>query len=207
MICPGYKTIYNDTYARDISKKVRSHLLVKMANGENTKAFVSYGFKKDPNNKNNILIDYNVSHIVEKIHDMFYEGVNKTQIARYLTGQKIKTPSDYKKSISKYYNPHSKTGQWSVNMITKILRDRSAIGDLVLHQYTKINYKVDKVVKVPKEKQIIIEGHHPAIVDRNIFEANQRRLDIQSNNWNYTTSKKSTTHLLRGLVYCHQCRQ
>lgn len=92
-------------------------------------------------------------------------------------------------------------------MITKILRDRSVVGDLVLHQYTKINYKVDKVVKVPKEKQIIIEGHHPAIVDRKIFEANQRRLDIQSNNWNYTTHKKSATHLLRGLVFCHQCRQ
>ena len=74
-----FKAVMNDMYAKDISKKVRAALLTKMINGESIKAHASYGFKKDPNNKNNIIVDEEVIHIAQKIFDLFYSGWNKTR--------------------------------------------------------------------------------------------------------------------------------
>lgn len=60
------KNIFNDTYAKDISKKVRSSLITKKKNGEFVGKIAPYGYIKDPNDKHKFLIDKNVSHIIKK---------------------------------------------------------------------------------------------------------------------------------------------
>ena len=64
------KNLLNDTYAKDISKKVRSSLIVKKYNGEFVGKLAPYGYIKDPKDKHKFLIDKNVSHIIKKIFDM-----------------------------------------------------------------------------------------------------------------------------------------
>lgn len=85
-------------------------------------------------------------------------------------------------------------------MITKILRDQIYIGDLVQHKHTKVNYKIKKNVKVNPSQYIIVENNHEPIVDKETFYTVQKMLDKQSNEWSY--SKNTTPHLLRGLVFC-----
>lgn len=89
---------------------------------------------------------------------------------------------------------------WSSGMITKILRDRIYIGDLVQHKSTKVNYKIKKTVKVNPSQYIIVPSNHEPIIDIDTFNTVQTMLDKQSNEWSY--SKNCTPHLLRGLVYC-----
>ena len=60
------KNLFNDTYAKDISKKVRSSLIVKKYNGEFVGKLAPYGYIKDPKDKHKFLIDKNVSHIIKK---------------------------------------------------------------------------------------------------------------------------------------------
>ena len=72
-------------------------------------------------------------------------------------------------------------------------------GDLVQLKYNKINYKIKKTLKNPLEQQVIIENHHPAIIDRQTFNSVQEMLNKKSNEWNFSDRKK---HLLTGLVYC-----
>lgn len=60
------KNLYNDMYAKDISKKVRGSLIVKKYNGEFTGKLAPYGYIKDPNDKHKFLVDKNVSHIIKK---------------------------------------------------------------------------------------------------------------------------------------------
>jgi len=198
-----FKSVINDMYAKDISNKVRTAILTKATDGECIKAFLPYGYKKDIQDKNNILIDEEVSDSVRLIFDLYYkEGKSKTQIANYLNELGLKTPLQYKHETTNYHNPNPiYTYRWNSTVINKILRDRIYVGDLVQLKYTKVNYKVKKTIKVPKEQHIVILNHHPAIIERSVFEIVQEMLDKQTNEWNYTGRKR---HLLAGLVFC-QC--
>ena len=60
------KNLFNDMYAKDISKKVRNSLIVKKQNGEFVGKLAPYGYIKDPKDKHKFLIDKNVSHIIRK---------------------------------------------------------------------------------------------------------------------------------------------
>lgn len=64
-----FKSVINDMYAKDISKKVKSALRAKAINGEIIKAFAPYGYKKV--GKNKIVVDDNVAGNVKKIYKMY----------------------------------------------------------------------------------------------------------------------------------------
>lgn len=194
-----FKSVMNDMYAKDTSKKVRAIFLTKAINGESVKSFQPYGYKKDPTNKNRILIDDLVSNNVFTIFEMYKSGKSKKEICNYLNTNGIITPLKYKELTTKYFNPNKKFYIWSNTMITKILRDRTYIGDLVQHKTKKINYKIKKTVKLDEKQHIIIENNHEPIVDRNTFFTVQVMLDKQANEWNYSRNKP---HLLKGLVFC-----
>ena len=195
-----FKAVFNDMYARDTSKKVRTILMAKAMNGESIKSFQPYGYMKDPKNKNKVLVDKNVSNIVVKIFEMYKSGKTKKQICDYLNKNNIITPLKYKEETTNYKNPNRKCYIWSSSMITRILRDRIYVGDLVQHKNTKVNYKVKKNVKVEPSQYIIVPKNHEAIIDDSTFYAVQRMLDKKSNEWSYNES--GVKHLLRGLVYC-----
>lgn len=195
-----FKSVINDMYAKDISKKVRTAMLTKAAQGDCIKPFLPYGYKKDPSNKKNILIDEEVADTVKLIFDLYKSGKSKKEIVDYLNGLDIKTPLKYKQDTTNYYNPNqNRTYKWNNTVINKILKDRIYIGDLIQLKDTKVNYKVKKRVKIPTEEQIVIMDHHPAIVDRATFETVQEMLIKQTNEWNYSDRKR---HLLAGLVFC-----
>ena len=71
-------------YAKDISKKVRSSLIVKKYNGEFVGKLAPYGYIKDPKDKHKFLIDKNVSHIIIKIFNMILDGKSRKEVANYL---------------------------------------------------------------------------------------------------------------------------
>lgn len=195
-----FKSVINDMYAKDISNKVRTAILTKATGGECIKAFLPYGYKKDVSDKNKILIDEDVSDNIKLIFELYKKGNTKTQIARNLNELGIDTPLKYKHENTNYYNPNkSFTYKWNSTVINKILRDRIYVGDLIQLKYTKINYKVKKQAKVPKEQQVILLNHHEAIIDRSTFEIVQEMLDKQTNEWNYSNQNR---HLLAGLAFC-----
>ena len=91
-----FKSVMNDMYAKDTSKKVRAIFLTKAINGESVKSFQPYGYKKDPTNKNRILIDDLVSNNVFTIFEMYKSGKSKKEICNYLNTNGIITPLKYK---------------------------------------------------------------------------------------------------------------
>lgn len=195
-----FKAVINDMYAKDTSNKVRSTILTKAINGECIKAFLPYGYKKDISNKNKILVDENVAKNVKTIFDLYKSGYSKTEIAKKLNELDIETPLKYKQANTNYYNPNSNaTYKWNSTVINKILRNQIYVGDLVQMQYTKVNYKIEKIVKVAKDEQVVIQNNHEAIIDRNTFNTVQEMLDRKTNEWNYSNRNK---HLLTGLVFC-----
>lgn len=195
-----FRAVFNDMYAKDISKKVRTSITTKATRGECIKAFLPYGYKKNVKDKNIILIDQEVSDNVKLIFDLYKSGKGKKEISNILNEKNIITPLKYKEETTNYYNPNSNsTYKWNPTVINKILRDRTYTGDLVQLKYTKVNYKIKKIEKIPEDEYIIITNHHEPIIDRETYYLVQEMLDKKTNEWNYNDKKK---HLLTGLAYC-----
>ena len=69
-----FKNVFNDMYAKDISKKVRTALHTKQLNGEFIGTNAPIGYIKDTNNKHKLVIDKNTSYIVKRIFREFLDG-------------------------------------------------------------------------------------------------------------------------------------
>lgn len=191
-----FKSVFNDFYCKDISKKIRSSLYSKMKCGQYIGSKPCYGYKKDPNNKNKLIIDKYPSIIVKRIFADYVNGKNMSQIARELTEQKIDIPSIYnKKCIGKkpIYNI------WKAQTIKYILTNQIYIGDMVQGKVQNISYKVKKRKIKDKKNWFIVEGTHEPIVDKETFSIVQKK--IKSN----VKYSKHTELLLIGLVKCKEC--
>ena len=65
------KNIFNEQYARDISKKVHASMKTKQRAGEFIGAFASYGYKKSPADKNKLVIDEYAAGVIRKIFKLY----------------------------------------------------------------------------------------------------------------------------------------
>lgn len=65
------KNLFNTQYARDISRKVKSSLHAKQQRGEFIGAFASYGYCKDPQDHNRLVIDPPAAEVVRRIFTLF----------------------------------------------------------------------------------------------------------------------------------------
>ena len=108
----------------------------------------------------------------------------------------------YKMQYSNYKNPNIVSKGWSTSTITNILKDRIYIGDLIQHKYSRVNYKIKKIVKVNKENLIIIENSHESIISKKDFLKVQQLL-MEKANENKRSGK--TMHILTGITYCKKC--
>lgn len=79
-----FKNVFNDMYAKDISKKVRTALHTKQLNGDFIGTNAPIGYIKDTNNKHKLLIDRNTSYIVKRIFREFLSGTrNKHYMQKF----------------------------------------------------------------------------------------------------------------------------
>ena len=80
------KNLINDAYCRDISIKIRSHLDIKRKKGQCIAPFAVYGYQKDEENKNHLVIDEEPAAVVREIFKKKLEGYSAQAIADWLNG-------------------------------------------------------------------------------------------------------------------------
>lgn len=61
-------------------------------------SFVCYGYKRNPENKNKLIIDTEVSDVIRLIFNLYEQGNGVTKIAQILNDKGILTPTKYKQS-------------------------------------------------------------------------------------------------------------
>ena len=175
-----FKAIINDMYAKDISKKVKSSLRSRMKEGLYVSGRCPFGYKKDYNNKNHLIVNEEQAIVVKTIFNLALKGNTCHYIAQELTKRKIKPPSAYynyvwnKKCSSKCIS--QQFGSWVDTTIKSILTNRTYIGDTVQGKTKKINYKLRKTIKNNPSDYIIVENTHEAIIDREVFKHVQNLL-------------------------------
>ena len=192
------KNLFNDMYAKDISKKVRSSLIVKKHNGEFVGKLAPYGYIKDPKDKHKFLIDKNVSHIIIKIFDMTLDGKSRREVADFLNQNDILTPSEYLNiNTNKDVTVMKK---WNSEMVNSILRNENYTGTLFQGKKRKLNYRVNKKINIDKENWIVTENHHEAIINKEKFDKVQDILDRQTK-----VNKDGSIDILSGFLKCKCC--
>ena len=106
------KNIFNEQYARDISRKIHAVVRTKQKAGEFIGAFACYGYRKSPSDKNRLVVDERAAEVVRMIFRLFLEGKGKNTIARMLNARGIPCPSEYKRlNGERYRNGGCRSGQ------------------------------------------------------------------------------------------------
>lgn len=196
------KNMINETYARDISNKVQSAFKTKQRHGDFIGAFAGYGYKKDSNNHNKLVIDTYAAEIVKRIYDMYLSGYGKIRIAKILNEEKVLCPSEYKKSKGLRYNNGIKldaTKYWTYATIHRILTNEMYIGNMVQNKYFRSMH--GKAKKLPKSEWIIVKDTHPAIIDRQTWDRVQTIMKSSTKDIDFTAEK----NMFAGKLKCGDC--
>lgn len=196
------KNIFNEQYARDISKKIQATVKSKQKAGEFIGAFTSYGYKKSPVNKNKLVIDDYAADVVRRIFSLYIQGYGKQRIAKLLNAEGILCPAEYKKVNGENYkncNRLESTTYWSYSTINSILHREMYVGNMV--QGTKHQRMRGKQKKMPKEDWIIVENTHEPIIDKETWEKAQSLLKKRTRELDLETNK----NIFAGFVKCGDC--
>lgn len=199
-----FRNLMNDAFLRDISIKTRTQLDSKRKNGEFIGSFATYGYLKDPNNKNKLIIDEYASKVVEEIFKLKLEGFSHNKIAEKLNSKGILSPMEYKKSIGLNFKNGFKTKSkalWNHNSIIRILKNPVYIGVLEQAKFKTLNYKIKKKVENSKDNWIVCENSHEPIIDKLTFENVQKLMLTDTR----VAPNNDKVFLLSGLLYCADC--
>ena len=186
-----FRDVFNEYYVADVSKKIRA---VKRNSALQGKAIgkLPYGYRVE-SDLSVWLIDDVAAEIVREIFQRFAGGTGIAEICRDFTERKIPTPYNHREGL-----PY--TIPWGVSSVCQMLVDPVYIGHYTSHKRTTVSYKNHKRVDRPPEEWIVIENHHPPIIEIEVFEIVQR---LRNNRRKYT--KLGEKAILSGLVYCADC--
>lgn len=163
------KNIFNDLYAKDISKKVKASKEVKMKQGSFIGATAPYGYKVDKiDGKRVLLVDEKVADVVRLMFHLASQGKSNMQIARELT-KTYTTPAEYKRT-GKVFKDKEYMKQWDSSSISKILSAEVYIGNLIQRIYSNRHNPMKKSKFRDKKEWIVKENTHEAIISRGVFD-------------------------------------
>ncbi len=175
-----FKTLLNDMYSRDISRKIKSSLNAQKKQGQFVSGFVPYGYRKDPEDKHRFLIDKEAAEVVKRIYSWYLSGESIKKISEQLNAAGVLIPSEYKRVVLglHYTNSHEKSGskKWSYSTIHTILNNRVYTGAMVQHKSEKISYKIEKYRSIPERDRFIVEHMHEAIITQEMFDQVRAKL-------------------------------
>ena len=197
------RNFINDSYARDISNKVKSSQKMKREKGEYIGSFAPYGYKKSEENKNKLIVDENIRDIIKSIFDMKLKGYSSKAIAEELNDLGIDSPKVYKEKQGLHYTGGFKVlkvRNWSAKSINRIIENEVYIGTMLQGKSATINYKNKKQIEKDKRDWVKVEDTHEGIISREVFYIANRMLkrDLYS-------SKEKKTDLFSGMLFCKDC--
>ncbi len=198
------KNFVNDAYCSDISQKVRSHQQVKREKGDFIGAFAVYGYRKDPENVNHLLVDEYAASIVKKIFAWKIAGLSNLAIAEKLEGMGILSPMEYKKSQGEKFSTGFVTrikAKWSAVAVKRILTNELYTGMMVQGKNEKVSHKVKRSVEKPREEWVRVRDTHEAVVSAEDFEIVQKLLAVDTR----ASAGKVGCHMFTGFLFCGDC--
>lgn len=197
------KTLLNDMYLRDISKKIRETIQAKRILGEYTPKEPPFGYVKSKTVHNHLEVDKWAAGVVRRIYGMYLDGKGSTVISRTLNEEQIPCPSRYKKEIidDGYAWPVGK-GLWTPSAVLGILQNPVYTGGIVVRKFDKPSYKSNFRKRIPLEELEVIPDTHKAVISREDFDRVQQ---IRKERRIPYFDKNKKPHKYAGLLFCGKC--
>ena len=197
------RNLFNEWYARDISKKRRISNKIKGNAGE-PMGQPPYGYVKDPENPKRWIVDEEAAQVVRRIYRMTLEGVGTEQIAAKLEEDGILTPRAYWQS--KGINRPGKVKDlppthWNSSSVIKMLSVQEYCGDILNFKTYSKSYKNKKRLENDRENWAIFKDVHEPIIERAVFEqVQQKRGKMRKRQ-----AKDGERSMFSGLLVCADC--
>ena len=198
----AFKGILYDFYSEDLSEKIKTSFAVSRAKGKYQACLAPYGYRKNPENRHQLLIDDEAAEVVREVFREYIGGKPAYQIAQGMNERGVDTPAAYIKKTRGYDFQRNYKSRilWSVETITRILRNEMYIGTYVYHKYeqTSVGGKAKKLLDPDDWKRV--ENNHEAIISRKDFDRAQKLLAKNRNPRTLTPG-----HALSYKVECGLC--
>lgn len=197
------RNLFNEWYARDISKKRRISNKIKGNAGE-PMGQPPYGYIKDPENPKRWIVDEEAARVVRRIYSMTLEGVGTEQIAAKLEEDGVLTPRAY--WHSKGINRPGKVKDlppthWNSSSVIKMLSVQEYCGDILNFKTYSKSYKNKKRLENDRENWAIFKDVHEPIIERAVFEqVQQKRGKMRKRQ-----AKDGERSMFSGLLVCADC--
>lgn len=201
-----FKNILNEFYSRDISKKVKSGKHIRALEGKFMGTTAPFGYRKDPQDKNHLIVDEATAPTVRLIYSLALEGYGTNRIGKVLYERKIPKPSYYKQEFFSQHDSGSDDYwyDWKQEVITRILRNPVYKGGMYVHSTSKQTFKCKGRGYIRRTDREILEDVHEAVVTKEVWQTANDIID------RHTKVKPCTSgyeNIFRGLLKCPDCGQ
>lgn len=203
------KSLMDEMYAADTSKKIRAVVQAKAKAGERVTTNPPYGYLKDSSNPKNWIIDPVANEVVKRIFQEAKSGKSLSEIAKGLENDKIFKPDRHRieiglKSISSSPNVETLPYFWTRETLSAILRREEYLGHTVNLRTRTKSYKDKRKVDNSKEDWLVFKNTHEAIIDQETFDIVQKMRSHKRSNQRYK-NRIGHENLFAGLVFCGTC--
>ena len=203
------KSLMDEMYAADTSKKIRAVVQSKARAGDRVTVNPPYGYLKDSSDSKNWIIDPVASEVVKRIFQEAKNGKSLSEIAKGLEKDKIFKPDRHRieiglKPISASSNVETLPYFWTRETLSAILGREEYLGHTVNLRTRKKSYKDKRKVDNPKEDWLIFKNTHEAIIDQETFDIVQKMRSHKRSNQRYK-NRAGHENLFAGLVFCETC--
>lgn len=183
-----FKNLFNEWFAKDTSRKVKTAFKAKFAAGQRISAYAPIGYRKHPEIKNKLVIDEETRWIVEKIFDLAFHGRGAASITKILIAEKVPTPGfiNFQRdgTFANIYvgAPEEKSYAWTIAQVKSIMKDETYIGHTVHYRETNISFKNKRRIRKPQSEWVRVENTQEAIISEPVFRQVQEQIASRRRN-------------------------
>ncbi|MFV0520710.1 MAG: recombinase family protein [Lachnospirales bacterium] len=199
----AFKNIIYNYYSKDLSKKIRSSKNTKALKGEYLSPYAPFGYAKNVNNKNKLVIEEHSAKVVVDVFEMAYKGKKTVEIARILNDKNVPPRSAFKNKNGVSHSWQNTNGKviWNSSNVASILRDERYLGKTIYNKKVRPKLGVNRVVSVPKEDWVVVDNTHVPLVSETVFYKAQEVMRT----FKSTKDLKKEVHLFSKKLKCGEC--
>ena len=204
------KNMANEMYAKDISKKICSAMSTIQKQGKFSGSRAPYGYKLNPQDKHQLIIDSETSPIVRELFELVAKGNTFHCVATTMNNRGIPSPGRtlYDRGMAK--TEHYKNSKWYMTTIKRMLSDEIYLGWMVSGKF-RSNFHTTGIKgsqPVPKEDWVITKGSHEPIVSEDLFNKVQEYIKKMKEEHGRPASYDSQSRknsIFKGHLRCGEC--
>jgi len=201
--------ILNETYSRDISRKVSSAIKAMELQGNFHGPAAPYGYMKSPENHNKLEVNPETAPIVQSVFKMRVGSMGYHRIACALNDNGVLAPGAYLYKLGFSQKETYRDALWTTWNIKTILSNEVYLGHLVQGKRTQQSYKQARKDRYapPEEWRIVLNTHEPLVSEEMFAEVRRiaERSKAEYRAMIGKADKLKTPNLFKKILHCGNC--